>query len=212
MVVQIARDGAERARAELERWIAGGGGAVFPADTVYGLACDPQNEPAIQRIHGLKGRDEGRPSAVMFLAPLAMREILSTLGPRTRDALGALMPGPVTAIVPNPAHRYPLACRDDPERLGLRLIAGPLAGARFALFQTSANRSAEPAPSRFEDIDTTILAGVDLAIDGGELGGAPSTVVDLTALEDGGTWEVLREGAVSGAELETRLRIASNQH
>jgi L-threonylcarbamoyladenylate synthase len=212
MVVQIARDGAERARAELERWIAGGGVAVFPADTVYGLACDPQNEPAIQRIHALKGRDEGRPSAVMFLAPLAMREILSTLGPRTRDALGSLLPGPVTTIVPNPSHRYPLACRDDPERLGLRLIAGPLAGARCALFQTSANRSAEPAPCRFEDIDTTILAGVDLAIDGGELGGAPSTVVDLTALEERGTWEVLREGAVSAAELETRLRTPSNQH
>ncbi|HEX3263612.1 MAG TPA: Sua5/YciO/YrdC/YwlC family protein, partial [Solirubrobacterales bacterium] len=77
---------------------------------------------------------------------------------------------------------------------------------------TSANRSAEPAPSRFEDIDTTILAGVDLAIDGGELGGAPSTVVDLTALEERGTWEVLREGAVSAAELETRLRTPSNQH
>jgi L-threonylcarbamoyladenylate synthase len=212
MVVQIARDGAERARAELERWIAGGGVAVFPADTVYGLACDPQNEPAIQRIHALKGRDEGRPSAVMFLAPLAMREILSTLGPRTRDALGALLPGPVTAIVPNPSHRYPLACRDDPERLGLRLIAGPLAGAGCALFQTSANRSAEPAPSRFEDIDTTILAGVDLAIDGGELGGAPSTVVDLTALEDGGTWEVLREGALSRDELTRRLRTPSKQH
>jgi L-threonylcarbamoyladenylate synthase len=212
MVIQIARDGAERARAELERWIAGGGVAVFPADTVYGLACDPQNEPAIQRIHALKGRDEGRPSAVMFLAPLAMREILSTLGPRTRDALGALLPGPVTAIVPNPSHRYPLACRDDPERLGLRLIAGPLAGAGCALFQTSANRSAEPAPSRFEDIDTTILAGVDLAIDGGELGGAPSTVVDLTALEDGGTWEVLREGALSRDELTRRLRTPSKQH
>jgi L-threonylcarbamoyladenylate synthase len=206
MVVQVARDGAERARAELERWIAGGGVAVFPADTVYGLACDPQNEAAIQRIHALKGRDEGKPSAVMFLEPLAMREILSTLGPRTRDALGALLPGPVTAIVPNSSHRYPLACRDDRERLGLRLIEGPLTGARCALFQTSANRSAEPAPSRFEDIGTTILAGVDLAIDGGELEGAPSTVVDLTALEERGTWEVLREGALSRDDLEIRLR------
>ena len=212
MVVQVARDGAERARAELERWIAGGGVAVFPADTVYGLACDPQNEAAIQRIHALKGRDEGRPAAVMFLAPLAMREILSTLGPRTRDALGALLPGPVTAIVPNPSRRYPLACRDDPERLGLRLIEGPLMGARCALFQTSANRSAEPAPSRFEDIDTAILAGADLAIDGGELGGAPSTVVDLTALEERGTWEVVREGALSRDDLTRRLATASTQH
>ena len=121
----------------------------------------------------------------MFFAPLAMREILSTLGPRTREALGALLPGPVTAVVANPEHRYPLACREDPERLGLRLIEGPLAGCGCALFQTSANRTGEPAPSRFEDIDPAILGGVDLAIDGGELVGEPSTVVDLTAIDEG---------------------------
>lgn len=212
MVVRVARDGAERARAELERCIAGGGVAVFPADTLYGLACDPRSERAVERIHALKGRAEGKPSAIMFFAPLAMREILSTVGPRTRDALGALLPGPVTAVVPNPEHRYPLACSEDPERLGLRLIEGPLAGARYAIFQTSANRSGEPAPSRFEDVDTAILGGADLAIDGGELGGAPSTVVDLTALDDEGTWDVLREGAVSRDELDRRLRTATRQH
>jgi L-threonylcarbamoyladenylate synthase len=208
MVVSIARDGATRAREALDRCVGEGGVAVFPADTLYGLACDPSNPGAIERIHALKGRDEGRPSAVMFFAPLAMREILSTLGPRTRDALGALLPGPVTAVVSNPQHRYPLACREDPERLGLRLIGGPLAGARSAIFQTSANRSGEPAPSRFEDIDSEVLAGADLAIDGGELGGAPSTVVDLTAVDNGGTWEVLREGALGRDELDGRLALA----
>jgi L-threonylcarbamoyladenylate synthase len=205
MVVSIARDGAERVRAELERCIVAGGVVVFPADTLYGLACDPASEDAVGRIHELKGRDEDRPSAVMFFAPLAMREILSTLGPRTREALGALLPGPVTAIVSNPQHRYPLACREDPERLGLRLIEGPLAGARCAVFQTSANRSGEPAPSRFEDIDPAILSAADVAIDGGELGGAPSTVVDLTGLEEEGKWDVLREGALSRPEIEAEL-------
>ena len=208
MVVSIARDGPETARGELERCMAAGGIAVFPADTLYGLACDPARADAVERIHALKGRDDGKPSAVMFFAPLAMREILSTLGPRTREALGALLPGPVAAVVANPDRRYPLACREDPERLGVRLIEGPLAGARCAVLQTSANRSGEPAPSRFDDVDRELLAEVDLAIDGGELAGAPSTVVDLTALDDGGTWEVLREGALSRAELTSRLRNA----
>jgi L-threonylcarbamoyladenylate synthase len=208
MVVQVARDGPDRARLELERSVAAGGVILFCADTLYGLGCDPSNGVAIQRIHALKGRDEGKPSAVLFFAPLAMREILSTLGPRTRDALGALLPGPVTAVVSNPGRRYPLACGEDPSRLGLRLIEGPLAGAGCALFQTSANRSGEPAPGRFEDIDPDILAGVDLAIDGGEVGGEPSTVVDLTALDEGGEWEVLREGALPSKELEARLREA----
>lgn len=207
-LVSIARDGPEEARRELERCAAGGGVALFCADTLYGLACDPSNPSAIERIHALKRRDDGKPAAVMFFAPLAMREILSALGPRTREALGALLPGPVTAVVANPEHRYPLACREDPERLGLRLIEGPLAGARCAVFQTSANHSGRPAPSRFEDVDPAVVGEVDLAIDGGELGGDPSTVVDLTALDDGGRWGVLREGALGREELNRRLREA----
>jgi tRNA A37 threonylcarbamoyladenosine synthetase subunit TsaC/SUA5/YrdC len=57
-------------------------------------------------------------------------------------------------------------------------------------------------------VDPAIRAGADLAIDGGELVGEPSTVVDLTALDDGGTWEVLREGALSRAQLDDRLAVA----
>jgi L-threonylcarbamoyladenylate synthase len=181
---------------ELERCVLDGGVTLFPADGLYGLACDPANAEAIERVHRIKGRDEGKPSAVMFFTPLAMRELISTLGPRTRDALGALLPGPVTLVVANRERRYPLACRADPERLGIRLIEGPLAGSACAVFQTSANRSGEPAPSRFDDVDPRIVAAVDLALDGGELTGMPSTVVDLTGFE-AGQWSILREGALS---------------
>lgn len=203
--VSIANDGAGPARQALEGCVPEGGVAIFPADTLYGLGCDPSNAAAVERIHSLKGRDEDKPSAVMFFAPLAMRELLSTLGPRTREALGALLPGAVTLVVHNPQGLYPLACGDHPERLGVRLIEGPLGGAGCAIFQTSANRSAEPAPSRFGDIDAEILGGADLAIDGGELGGEPSTVVDLTALDSGGSWSVLREGAVDAAKIDVSL-------
>ncbi len=205
MDVSIERDGTAEARRALERCVVAGGIALFPADTLYGLACDPSNATAIDRIHELKGREDGKPSAVMFFAPLAMRELLSALGPRTRAAIGALLPGPVTLVVNNPEHRYPLACREDPGRLGLRLIEGPLVGARCGILQTSANRSGQPAPSRFGDVDAGIRAGADLAIDGGELRGEPSTVVDLTALEATGRWSMLREGALSGEELSRRL-------
>ena len=108
------------------------------------------------------------------------------------------MPGPVTLVVANPERRYPLACREDAERLGVRLIGGPLAGAACPVFQTSANRSGEPAPRRFAEIDPGLLADTDLAIDGGELAGTPSTVVDLTRLERDGEWELLREGGMRG--------------
>jgi tRNA A37 threonylcarbamoyladenosine synthetase subunit TsaC/SUA5/YrdC len=107
--------------------------------------------------------------------------------------------------VHNPGRRYPLACRDDQERLGLRLIEGPLAGAATPLFQTSANRSGEPAPGRFEDVPAELVAGADLAIDGGELTGAPSTVIDITGLELSGGWRILRAGAMPEAEVAARL-------
>ncbi len=203
--VSIANDGAGPARQALESCVAEGGVAIFPADTLYGLGCDPSSGWAVERIRSLKGRDEDKPSAVMFFAPLAMRELLSTLGPRTREALGALLPGAVTLVVHNPQGLYPLACGDHPERLGVRLIEGPLSGGGCVIFQTSANLSGEPAPSRFQDIEAEVLGGADLAIDGGELGGEPSTVVDLTALDAGGSWRVLREGAVSPARVAVGL-------
>ncbi len=111
----------------------------------------------------------------------------------------------MTLVVANPDHRYPLACGDDPERLGIRLIEGPLAGASVPIFQTSANRSGEPPPAAFEGIDHEILERVDVAIDGGELGGEPSTVVDLTAIDTSGEWRILREGAVPSDRLSTLL-------
>jgi L-threonylcarbamoyladenylate synthase len=204
-IVSIERDGAAAARGALERCIAGGGVAVFPADGLYGLACDPLDAAAIARIHRLKGRDDGKPSALMYFSPLAMRELVAGLGPRTAAAVSALLPGPVTLVVANGQQRYPLACREDVGRLGVRLIGGPLAGAMCPIFQTSANLSGEPAPSRFEDVPAEIVAGADLAIDGGELTGLPSTVVDISAIEDDGGWTVLRHGALSEGDLVAAL-------
>ena len=207
--VSVAGDGYDAARAALERCVGDGGVAVFPADGLYGLACDPLHRGAVERIQALKGREAGKSSAVMYFSPLVLGELVGDLGPRVRDAAGRLLPGPVTVVVANPRHRYPLACREDPERLGVRLIEGPLAGARVPVFQTSANRSGEPAPNRFADLAEPIIAGVELAIDGGELTGAPSTVVDLSRLDEDGTWIVLREGGLSASELEAALRISS---
>ncbi len=202
---QLVKAESPEARVALERHIAAGGVVVFPADGLYGLACDPLNPAAVVRIHQIKGRDDGKPSAVMYFSPLALRELLAGLGPRTAAVVSALLPGPVTLVVDNPEHRYPLACRADESRLGIRLIEGPLAGAMCPIFQTSANRSGEPAPSRFSDVPAEILAAVDLAIDGGELTGLPSTVVDVASIDHGGGWAVLRHGALSEGDLVSAL-------
>jgi L-threonylcarbamoyladenylate synthase len=187
--------------AAFERCIAEGGVALFPADTVYGLAVDPESRAAVDRLYTLKGRPAERPAAVMFFEIGSALDALPELGERTRAALRRLLPGALTAVVANPARRYPLACGPEPERLGLRVPAldgalAPLAATRRPVLQSSANLSGGPDARRLADVDPEIRAGVDLALDGGELPGVASTVLDLSRYEASGDFDVLREGAV----------------
>lgn len=184
-----------------------GGIAVFPADTVYGLACDPDNKVAVQRLYTLKRRAYDKPSAVMFFDLSLALDALPELGERTRAGLSALMPGPVSVLLPNPAGRFPLACGDDPSTLGLRVPVVPrLEGVRWPVLQSSANRAGGPDPRRLEDVPEFLRHSADLVIDGGELPGTPSTVVDLRSYEAEGSWDVVRAGAVGYDELGAALQ------
>ena len=181
--------------------IATGGVALFPADTVYGLAADPESAPAVERLYAIKGRPPARPAAVMFFSRERALRALPELGERTRAALERLLPGPVTVVVPNPGRRYPLASGPEPERLGMRVpaLAAPLAPLRAVerpVLQSSANPSGGADARRLEAVDPALRAAVDAELDGGELPGVPSTVVDLSAYERRGDYAVLREGAL----------------
>jgi L-threonylcarbamoyladenylate synthase len=196
--------------ATFERCIAVGGVALFPADTVYGLATAPESREGVERLYRIKGRRPDRPAAVMFFDLELALAALPELGERTRTALASLLPGAVTLVVPNPELRYPLACGPAPDRLGVRVpsLAGPLeplAAARWPVLQSSANPSGGLDPRRLADVDATIRARVDMQLDGGDLPGTPSTVVDLGSYEETGEYRVLREGAVAAAEVEARL-------
>ncbi|MGI8513261.1 MAG: L-threonylcarbamoyladenylate synthase [Solirubrobacteraceae bacterium] len=178
-----------------------GGVAVFPADTVYGLACEPDSETAVRRLYALKGRTPGKPAAVMFFARDLALEALPELGPRTRGALERLLPGPVTVLVPNPRRRFGPACGSDPESLGLRVPAleGPLAplqAVAWPVLQSSANLAGEPEARVIDAVPETIRDGADLVLDGGELPGTASSVVDLRAYENAGEWVLARAGAL----------------
>lgn len=198
----------------LQDCLAGDGVAVIPTDTVYGLACNPLSEAAIQRIYELKRRPPHKPSAVMFfaLAP-ALQALSDELGPRTRTALAALLPGALTLLVPDPAGRYPLALGPDaadPPLLGLRVpeLTGPLAAlaaVRAPALQSSANFSGEPDARTLADVPAELRAGADLVLDGGVLPGAASTVLDLSAYERTGAWRIVRAGPVGEEEIERAL-------
>lgn len=188
------------------RCIGAGGVAVFPADTVYGLACAPHDRAAVRRLYALKGRTPAKPAAVMFFSLEAALEELDELGPSTRAALERLLPGGLTLLLPNPAHRFPLACGPDLDTLGLRVPALPaLETVRVPVLQSSANAAGGVDARRLADVPEAIRAGADLVLDGGELPGTPSTVLDLRRYEDAGAWTVLRTGAVPAEAVGTVL-------
>lgn len=199
--------------ADFERCIAQGGIAVFPSDTVYGLACDPENRDAVERLYGLKQRDLGKPSAVMFFGIEPALAGVPELGPRTRAALRRLLPGAVGVVVPNPGRRFPLACGEDTSSLGLRVPALDwAAGVGVAVLQSSANLAGGFDPVRLADVPAAVRAGADLVLDGGELPGTPSTVIDLREFEDAGRWRVLRAGAVAAGEVAAALQAPGQFH
>jgi L-threonylcarbamoyladenylate synthase len=196
--------------ATFERCVAVGGVALFPADTVYGLATEPDSREGIERLYRLKGRRPDRPAAVMFFDRDLALEALPELAERTRAAAQRLLPGGVTLLLPNAAHRYPLACEPNKNVLGLRVpklteALAPLQAMRWPVLQSSANRSGEADAKRVEAVDERIRAGVDLILDAGELPGTPSTVVDLTAYHEDGRFRIVREGAVSAEAIRDAL-------
>jgi len=196
--------------ATFNRCMAVGGVALFPCDTVYGLATEPGSEEGVRRLYALKGRPPDRPAAVMFFRLELALAALPELGDATRAALERLLPAPLTLLVPNPDRRFPLACGPEPERLGLRVPAlgeglEALSSVSWPVLQSSANRSGGPDARRLADVPSDIRRRVDLQLDGGELPGTPSTVVDLTRYESSGEFEIVRAGAVTEAQVRAAL-------
>jgi L-threonylcarbamoyladenylate synthase len=138
----------------------------------------------------------------MFFALPPALAALPELGQRTRAAMQALLPGALTLLLPNPGNRYPLACGPDPGTLGVRVPALPALGTvGVAVLQSSANLAGGPDAHTLQEVPGPIREAADLVLDGGELPGTPSTVLDLRDFERTGGWTMLREGAVGRAAL-----------
>lgn len=185
-----------------------GGVAVFPADTVYGLACDPENPDAVARLYELKGRPPAKPAAVMWFDREHALTALPELGRRTRAAVEQLTPGGVTLLLPNPNSRFPLAAGPAGVggALGVRIPVVPeLQAVSLVVLQSSANLAGGRDARSLGEVPQSIRDGADLVLDGGPLPGTPSTVIDLRAYEDDGTWAVVRAGAVGGDDLAAAL-------
>ncbi len=182
---------------------------VMPFDTVYGLAADPYREEPTHRLYELKGRDQTEPSALVAWDFDYLLECVPELRGRSASLARLLLPGPVTLILPNPARRFRWLTGTNPETIGVRVpdFHGP--GAEIlervgAVVATSANHPGGADPKRLEEVPEDIRDGARAVVDGGELPGSPSTVIDLT----GGKPRILREGAQPAEEALRRLDAA----
>ena len=184
-----------------------GGLAIVPTDTVYGLATTPYAEAPVRRLYRAKGREDVQPTALVA----ADLDTLFACVPELRDSapiVRALLPGPYTLVLPNPARRFEWLTGSNPSTIGVRVPAAEGPGAAVlagvgALVATSANMPGGPDPRRLEDVPDELRGAVDAMVDGGELPGTPSTVLDLTGPEPA----VVREGAVPAADA---LRVVAS--
>ena len=183
-----------------------GGLVIYPTETFYGLACDPRNPAAVDRIFEAKGRPDrmalpliaGGRDAIILCA----RDVPET----ARRLMDAFWPGPLTLVL--------LAADDLPPRLlggghtvGVRVSSHPVAASLARamggpIVATSANRSGEPPPTTAQEASQALDDSIGAILDGGPTtGGNSSTVLDLTVDPP----RLLRSGAVSSGAIETAL-------
>ena len=182
---------------------------VLPTDTVYGVCVDPYHEAPARRLAELKGRPETQPTALLAADFELILDAVPELRGRAAVSARALLPGPYTLVLPNPARRFRWLCGANPEAIGVRVPDLPPAARAVvdrvgAVAATSANRHGEPDPARIEDVPEEIRSQA-VVVDAGELPGTPSTVLDLTGPEP----TVLREGAGPAADALARLAAAA---
>jgi L-threonylcarbamoyladenylate synthase len=178
---------------------------VLPTDTVYGL-CAVATREATERLYALKGRVSSQPTALLAAS---IEQLLDAVPELDARSLRALLPGPFTLVLPNPAGRYLWLTGETRDAIGVRVPdlpaeAGEIVAAAGPIVATSANLPGGPDPRRLDEVPRELRDGAAAVVDGGELPGTASTVVDLTAGEP----RVIREGAVPSAETLSRLARA----
>jgi len=181
---------------------------VLPTDTVYGLAAAPYEEP-VRRISRLKQRPETTAIALVARDVDFLLECIPELRGRDATIARALLPGPYTLVLRNPDRRFHWLTAKNPHTIGVRVpeLHGP--GAAMldeagAFAATSANLHGGPDPATLAEVPAEILSGVSAVVDGGELPGTASTVIDFTGSEP----RVLREGAAPSTEAIDRVSAA----
>ena len=191
---------------EVARILRGGGVVAIPTDTLYGLAADPGNASAVDRIFAIKGRQAGQALPLVAADRNQVVAYIGPLGPLADRLAARFWPGPLTLVVAAPPHLAPGVTGGE-ATVGIRVPRHAATQALCAacghpLTATSANVSGEPATEWPDIVAASLGARLDALVDAGATaGGAPSTLVDTTGAQP----RLLRAGAISWEEIERCL-------
>ena len=169
---------------------------ILPTDTVYGLCTTASFAGAVERLYRLKGRPATQPTALLAGGIDALLEAIPELRGEPERIVRALLPGPYTLVLPNPARRFPWLNGARADAIGVRVPelhgdAAEVLRRTGPVVATSANLAGGPDPRRLDDVPRELREAAVAEIEGGELPGVASTVIDFTGEEP----QVLREGA-----------------
>jgi len=169
--------------------------AILPTDTVYGIGCAAGDGAACRRLYACKSRPPDQPTAVVLGSVDGLLAALPELSGDPAERCRRVLPGAVTLVVRNPARRFAHLCGAAPERIGVRVPVlldevARLADAVGGVALTSANLRGEQPPARLAEVPAELRRLCAVEIDGGELAGMPSSVIDVTGAEP----TVLRRG------------------
>ena len=174
---------------------------IVPTDTVYGLAASAFHSEAVLNLYRLKNRPVTQPTAILTPNVETLFELVPELRGRAGVIARALLPGPYTLVLPNPARRFSWLTGARYDTIGVRVpeLRHPTSDVLervSGLAATSANRPGGPDPARLDQVPDEFREAAAAVLNKQELPGVASTVVDFTEREP----RVLREGAASGAE------------
>ena len=194
---------------EAAKWIRAGYVVAIPTDTLYGLAADPFSAAAVARVFDVKGRvaDRALPLIAADVAQIASR--LGRLSETAVRLADRFWPGPLTLLMPA-ARQLAREVSGGTGTVGVRVPADAIARAVCAacghpVTATSANLSGAPAAAAADDVEHALGDRIEFMLDAGRTpGGAPSTIVDVTAGEP----RLVRAGAIAWEEIQAWLHNA----
>ncbi|MFN0072084.1 MAG: L-threonylcarbamoyladenylate synthase [Chloroflexota bacterium] len=177
-----------------------GGLIVIPTDTVYGIAADPLNEEAIERIFLVKQRPAEKRIALLIADPSDLDQLSSPVPAGALSLAQAAWPGALTIVLSSARSELgPTVALRVPNHILPRLICQELGS---PLATTSANISSAPSPTTPMEVTSQLPKGYGLLIDDGKTaGGVDSTVIDFTLTPP----RLLRRGGLERSIIATAL-------